>query len=187
MNTTPALPEFLSYDAKTRFLHWASALLIVVLWFAGEFLDVFPKGTPRITARSTHITVGILLGVLLVMRLLWRRSGGVQLPPTGSARMGIAAKAGHRLLYALIAAMVVSGIALVWIRGDNIFNLFVVPAFDPGNKALRHDAKELHGLIANGLLLLGGLHGLVALWHQLVWKDGLLRRMWPLRQPAPDA
>jgi cytochrome b561 len=121
------------------------------------------------------------------MRLWWRRNGGVQLPTITTAAMGLAAKIGHQALYTLIAAMVLSGIALVWIRGDNLFNLFVVPAFDPGNKALRHDAKELHGLIANTLLILGGLHGGLAIWHQLVWKDGLLRRMWPLAKPAPEA
>jgi cytochrome b561 len=159
----------------------------VVLWLAGEFLDVFPKGTLLISARNTHIAVGLLLGVLLVTRLRWRRNGGRRLPTLPSGAMGVAAKSGHVLLYALIAAMVLSGIALVWIRGDNLSNLFTVPAFDPGNKALRHDAKELHGFIANTLLILGGLHGVVALWHQLVLKDGLLRRMWPSPKQAPGA
>ena len=176
-----------SYDKKTRFLHWVSAGFVLLLWSAGEFLDWFPKGTPRITVRSSHIALGVLLGVLLVFRVIWRRHGGSQLPPVGSGSMVRASSAGHHLLYALIAAMVVSGIALVWIRGDNLFNLVTVPAFDPGNKALRHDAKELHGWFANALLILAGLHAAVAIWHQLVLKDGLLRRMWPASSDAHPA
>jgi cytochrome b561 len=75
--------------------------------------------------------------------------------------------------------MVANGIALVWIRGDNLFNLVSIPAFDPGNKELRHYAKGVHNWIANALLLGAMLHGVMAVWHQIVLKDDLLRRMLP--------
>jgi cytochrome b561 len=38
---------------------------------------------------------------------------------------------------------------------------------------------ELHGLVANILLVVAGAHAAAALWHQWVLKDGPLRRMWP--------
>jgi cytochrome b561 len=85
----------------------------------------------------------------------------------------------HHLLYLLLCTIVVVGLACVWIRGDNLFNVFTVPAFDPGNRELAHSAVELHGWIANTLLVLAGLHGAAALWHHRVLKDGVLRRMWP--------
>jgi cytochrome b561 len=44
---------------------------------------------------------------------------------------------------------------------------------------LSHDAVELHGLLANALLILAAAHAAMALWHQLVRKDTVLRRMWP--------
>ena len=34
-----------------------------------------------------------------------------------------------------------------------------------------------HALLANVLMILAGGHSLVAIWHQLVLKDGLLGRM----------
>ncbi len=184
-NFASATFESPSYDSKTRFLHWISALLILTLWFAGEFLDWVPRGTPRISVRSSHIVAGVVLGVLLVIRVLWRRAGGVQLPLVGNELVAKASGVTHSVLYALMTAMVISGVALVWIRGDNLFNLFTVPAFDPGNKALRHDAKEIHGWIANILLALAVMHAAVAVWHQRVLKDGLLRRMWPAKPPLP--
>ena len=85
----------------------------------------------------------------------------------------------HHLLYLLLAGAVLAGLAAVWIRGDTLFNLFTVPAFDPGNKALREQAGELHELLANSLLVLAALHGAAAVWHHLHLKDGVLRRMWP--------
>jgi cytochrome b561 len=170
-----------TYDLKTRTLHWLSAALVLALWLAGEFLDVFPKGTPRITVRSLHISFGLILGLLLAYRIWWRNHGGIQLPAPEGFQYARQAHLAHQVLYGVIALMVITGIALVWIRGDNLFNMLTVPAFDPGNKELRHNAKEVHGWIANGLLLGALAHALMALWHQRVLKDGLILRMLPAR------
>ncbi|CAN5741652.1 cytochrome b [soil metagenome] len=172
--TTP-----ISYDTRTIFLHWASAALVAGLWIIGQTIDFFPTGTARIMVRSLHILFGGILGILLVARLSWRRHGGIKLPPANADMTGRLAISVHYLLYALLLAIVVIGVACVWIRGDNLFNLITVPAFDPGNKALRHDAVELHGLVANILLAVAGFHAAAALWHHFMQKDGVLRRMLP--------
>ena len=62
-------------------------------------------------------------------------------------------------------------------RCDNVFNLFAVPAFDPGNKALRQQVGELHALFANVLLGLAAFHAAAGLAHHFVWRDDVLRRM----------
>ena len=41
-----------TYDRRTIVYHWASAALVLGLWIAGQCIDFFPKGTPRITVRS---------------------------------------------------------------------------------------------------------------------------------------
>ncbi|MFZ6760389.1 cytochrome b [Undibacterium sp. Ji50W] len=179
MHTTSRISQSDTYDKRTIILHWLSALLVMVLWIAGQTIDFFPTGTPRITVRSLHISFGVLLTVTLFARILWRRSGGSKLPPADAGALGKLAIGVHYLLYALMLAVVVIGIAAVWIRGDNLFNLFTVPAFDPANKALRHNVVELHGLLANILLGLAAFHAAAALWHSLVKKDGVLRRMLP--------
>ena len=174
---TPFQPE--SYDSRTIMFHWLSAALVLGLWTLGQCIDFFPRGTSRVTARSLHISFGLLLGLVLALRLAWRRQGGVELPAADAGAMGRVAISVHHALYLLMATLVVVGVACVWIRGDNIFNLFKVPAFDPGNKALREEAVDLHGLLANILLFVAGLHGAAAVWHHLHLKDGVLRRMWP--------
>lgn len=168
-----------TYDKTTILFHWVSVAIILGLWVIGQTIDFYPKGDPRIVMRSLHITFGIVLAVLLVMRIGWRFGGGVRLPPAVAGASGKLATGAHHLLYLLMAAVVLVGIAAVWIRGDNIFNLFQVPAFDPANKQLRKDIVEWHGLLANSLLVLAGLHALIAIWHHKVNKDDVLRRMLP--------
>ena len=168
-----------TYDRRTIVLHWLTAILVLLLWVAGQTIDWFPRGTPRITARSLHIAVGVLLGVVLVLRLYWRATGGAKLPPASPGLAGAAAKGMHWLLYALLAFMVLLGLALVWFRGDTIFNLFTVPKFDPNSRELAHAAGDLHGLVANLLLIMAGLHAAAAIAHRWMGNRAVLRRMWP--------
>ena len=77
--------------------------------------------------------------------------------------------------------MLVLGIANSWVRGDNLFNLFRIPAWDPSNKALRGEVEELHALAANLLILLAGLHAAAGLLHHYLLKDTVLQRMLPAR------
>jgi cytochrome b561 len=180
MNSTEPVPSAVdTYDSRTVMLHWVSAVLVLALWVLGQCVDFFPKGTPRITARSLHISLGLLLGVVLIVRLVWRFAGGVQLPVADSGLAARLAASVHRFLYVLLVASVVAGMAYLWIRGDTLFNWFTVPAFDPGNKALRDNAGEVHEFMANLLLIVAGLHALAAVWHHRVMRDGVLRRMWP--------
>jgi cytochrome b561 len=174
-------PPPTTYDRRTIALHWLTAVLVLGLWTLGQTIDFFPKGSPRITARSLHITFGVTLAVLLVLRLGWRASGGTQLPPADPGLLGRFAVWVHGLLYALVAAVVLGGLAAVWTRGDNLFGWFSVPAFDPGNRALGEQVVDLHGLGANVLLAVAGLHAAAALWHHFIRHDGVLRRMWPKR------
>ena len=168
-----------SYDSKTISYHWISAGVILALWFIGQNIDSFAKGDPRVIVRSIHIVLGLLLAVLFVLRLKWRSQGGAKLPQATPGVLGKLATGTHHLLYLMIGLTIVVGIAAVWIRGDNIFNLFQVPAFDPENKQLREEVVDLHELLANALLVLAAGHALIAIWHHRIVKDGVLKRMWP--------
>jgi len=167
------------YDPLTMFFHWATALLVVTQWLGAQVIDWFPRGPLRVDARSVHITFGVLLAALLVGRVVWRLTGGRRLPLADKGALNVVAKGTHWGLYALLGAMVLAGLFLTWTRGDSIFNLFSIPAYDPGNKALRDQVQEVHATI--GLLILGlaGVHAGAALVHRYLWHDGVLARMLP--------
>jgi len=168
-----------SYDKRSIAFHWICAALVLALWLVGQIIDWFPKGDPRMLVRSLHIVVGVTLGLVLVARIYWRKTRGTQLPAAQTGVTGAAATGVHYLLYGLMAAIVILGIACVWFRGDTIFGIITVPAFDPANRELRRNAVEFHGLLANILLATAALHAAAALWHHFVRKDQVLARMWP--------
>ena len=93
--------------------------------------------------------------------------------------LSVIAKATHWSLYALLAAMLVAGLALAWTRGDNLFNLFSIPKFDPGNKALPDQVRDVHAFIGWIIVAVAGLHASAALFHRYVMRDGVLGRMLP--------
>ena len=168
------------YDRGTIALHWLTAALVVVMWLIAQFIDDFqPAG--RIYARSSHILLGLLLIGVLVVRLVWRATGGRKLPPAATGPMQVAATAVHYVLYALLIALLAAGVANALVRGDNILNLYQLTSIAPGNTALRHNVEDVHGLLANAILILAGLHAAAALVHHFVWKDQVLRRMIPNR------
>ena len=168
-----------SYDRTTIVLHWLTALLVAGLWLAGQTIDAFPNGAPRIIARSCHIVFGAALGLLLVYRIFWRASSGRRLPAADGGLLGLAGTAAHHTLYLLLVAAIVSGVANTLVRGDNLFNWYSIASIAPGNRALRGQIGGAHELIVNLLLLLALLHAAAALAHRFVWRDSVLARMWP--------
>ena len=166
------------YDRTSILLHWVTATLVVLLWLIAHWIDDFPRGTPRITARSVHILLGVTLLAVVLGRMAWRLRWGQRLPPASPGPAGYLAKTVHYALYGLLLAVLLLGIANVWVRGDNIFGLFTVPKFSP-DQELRHTVEGLHETVANIVLIVAGLHALAALAHHYFMRDGVLKRMLP--------
>lgn len=177
-------PTHIRYDALTIRLHWLSAALVLGLWCVGQAIDWFPKGAPRVWVRSSHIALGILLLAIIAYRLYWRRTGASHLPAPPNMSIGQVRLATglHHLLYLAMITVLLLGVANTWVRGDNIFNLFRIPAWDPTNKALRGNVEELHALAANLLIALAGLHAAAGLAHHYLLKDSVLQRMLPFTE-----
>ncbi len=175
----PVSQTALRYDTTTIVFHWITALLVVTQWLGAQTIDWFPRGPLRVDARSVHITMGALLGVVLLARIIWRLTGGRRLPLADRGGLAVVAKLTHWGLYALIAAMIAVGVALAWVRGDSLFNLVKITAFDPGNAALEDQVQDLHATIGWVILAVAGLHAAAALVHRYLWDDGVLSRMWP--------
>ena len=161
-------------------LHWTTALLVGLLWLVGQTIDFAPSGPLRTDYRSVHILLGVMLIGVFIARLIWRMRRGRSMPGAGNALMEFVARLTHWALYLLILVALTLGLANVWVRGDVIFNLFTVPPFDPANKALRHLIGDWHALAANAILILAGVHAAAALFHHLILRDGVLRRMLPM-------
>jgi cytochrome b561 len=167
------------YDRTSIVLHWATVVLVAALWLSAQAIDgLFPRGEARVPMRSVHMLMGVILGGIVLARLYWRTTRGARRPrPTDLLDKG--AVGVHHLLLTALVAVVLLGLANVWMRGDTFFFLFTVPAFDPANTGLRHLVAGAHEWVANAILILAGVHGAAALFHHYVLRDSILRRMLP--------
>lgn len=140
-------------------LHWLIAVLILVAWFTGEGAEealeaVEEGGTAGFVP---HVAVGLAILALVLVRVLVRLGRGAPAAPGAPGSLSVlAADWGHRLIYLLMIAVPLGGISVFF---------------------LGLDVGDVHGLAANVLMLVVLGHALMALYHQYVLKDGLLRRM----------
>lgn len=171
------------HDAGTMTLHWITAFLVVTLFALAEIWDFLPHGTARSTLELLHVSLGCLLVVTVLARLVWRGGFGRKLPHPGIT--GMLAQAGHGLLYLLLITMIVTGPLKRWTRdhGLDFFWLFKIPAPFAMDRAWHAPASLIHFWAAWAIIVVAGLHAMVALFHHHVLKDGVLRRMMPGRRP----
>ena len=147
------------YSGLQIALHWLIALLILAAWLSGEgaeaAMQVIEKGG---TATFVpHVALGLAILALVALRLVVRASRGVPAAPGVPGSLAVrAAEWGHRLLYLLMLAVPLGGISIWFLGMDN---------------------GDIHGFFANVLVVFAVGHALMALYHQFILKDGLLRRM----------
>lgn len=170
------------YDGRTLFLHWVTAVLIVVAWASGQTIDWFPKGPVKIDARSAHFVLGILIAAATAYRIWWRSRKGKRFHDHAWFT-SLLARTVKISLYGLILAAVGLGLYNLFLRGDSIFNLMSAPKIGVMTASARHaavnDITRLHVLCANLILGVAGVHALAALFHRFVLKDQVFQRMWP--------
>jgi cytochrome b561 len=172
------------YDPRTVGLHWWVALGVVSQWILGRSIDAFPAGPLRVDARSAHILLGLAVLALAAWRIIWRLRFAPQLAPAGPPAIRRLARVMHTALYLLLVATLGLGLALEWVRGDSLFNLFKIPALDPHHREWRRQVGSVHELLANLLLATATAHALAGLIHAAVWRDGVLGRMIPALRRA---
>lgn len=172
------------YDRLTMSLHWLTAALVIFMFASAQIWEQLAKGTPlRKGLQSVHISCGILLAVIVIGRLLWRLSRGRRLPPANQGMMNIAAKTAHLALYLLLLSQIVLGFLFRWAQAEpfNFFGLFDVPTLMTFDKSMKSVFGGLHENVAWAIILLAGLHAVMALVHHYGMRDGTLRRMLPGR------
>lgn len=170
------------YDPTARFFYWTMAGLITVVFALSFAFDAVPKGTEYVLVQL-HMIAGLLILALYAARLAWRIG---HRPPPADPQIGPlmtrVARIGHFVLYVLMLAAPLVGVAVIFLRGRGIdFGVFTVPSPLAANRTAAGSAKELHELLAWGLMALAAGHAAVAIWHHRVRHDGVLLRMMPSR------
>ena len=173
-----------AYGAVARFAHWATALLIALAWPLGMFRNYFPEGPQRDASVFVHMSIGLCVILLLVLRLVWRALD----PPPPAIRadrfepwLGLAAKAGLLLLYALLIVTPILGVVLQFSRGKAlpVFGLFDIPSPWVADRAFFRQIIRMHQFAGDALVIVALGHAAAALFHHWALRDRTLARMLP--------
>jgi cytochrome b561 len=137
-----------------------------------------PNADPRkINLLLVHMSGGMLILVLMVIRLIVRMlTSKPTAATTGSPLLDRIAPVVHYGFYLLVLLMVASGYATAILAGLNS-SVFAHSGEPLPESFAIYPSFVAHGTIAAVLVAFIALHVLAVLFHQLVRKDHLLRRM----------
>jgi cytochrome b561 len=172
------MPEVSRYHPLLVGLHWLLAALIVAALALGALVMAkIPSSDPmKVEALRGHMVGGALILVLMLVRLLLRvRTTHPAPASTGHPVLDRIAWASHRLFYVLVIAMAASGLTMA-LQANLPAIVFSGHGELPPDFWI-YNARYLHYGFSRLLMALIGLHIAGALYHTLILKDGLLRRM----------
>ena len=158
-------------------LHWILAVLIVAALALGALVMVkIPNTDPmKFEALRSHMIGGGLILVLMIVRLVVRvRTEHPAPPSTGMRALDRLAWVSHRVLYTAVLGMALSGLIMALQTG--------LPGILFGGGTLPADfwvypIRSVHYAISRVLMAVIALHIVGALYHTLMLRDGLMRRM----------
>jgi cytochrome b561 len=172
------------YTGTAILLHWVIALLVFALIGLGWYMIDIPKGTPeRSYFYNLHKSIGLTTLFFILVRVAWRLTHVPPRLPRSLKRWEVAAATwGHRLLYACLLIMPLSGyIASNFTKfGVKYFGI-ELPPWGPEDKTLYGIFNNIHVITSYLLVALIALHVGGAFKHLLVDRDAVFRRMLPGR------
>jgi cytochrome b561 len=159
-------------------LHWLLAVIIIAALALGALVMVnIPNNDPaKIEALRSHMIGGGVILVLMLVRLFVRiRTLHPDAAAAGHPMLDRLAWGSHRLLYIAVLGMAASGVFMA-LQTDLPAIVF------SGHGTLPADfwvfrVRWVHYAFSRLLIVLIALHVMGALYHALVVKDGLFKRM----------
>ena len=194
----PVMNSRYQWGAISIALHWIVFLMVVGLFASGKISAQGER--PDAELMSIHAPVGAALLLVMLARYFWRllNPGVGRVDDSVGMVTQLAAWLVHNLLYLAVIAQALIGISMTQVGGRDVailgWELPVIvgsggflplehPILEPLNlgataREARESLRGLHTTVGNTLIGLVVLHILGALYHRLIRRDHLLRRMW---------
>jgi cytochrome b561 len=171
------------YSSTQKFLHWAMAVLIVVMVTVGLTMTNMGDGPTKNALYELHKSTGLVVLTLALMRIAVRSTRSVPPLEPMPEWQRKAAYASHYSMYVLIVLVPLMG----WIATSYCckpVNLFwTVPVSLPIPDAPTMEAAKplflIHFTLAFMLAAIVTIHVTAALHHRFVRRDRTLARMLP--------
>ena len=174
--------EDATYSTAARRFHWWTVLLIAAQVPLGLFMVRYGAATefaePTGKLYDIHKLIGLTILLLALARLAYRLAHGAPADePTLEPWEKVVSHITHWAIYALLIVVPVLGWLAISYYGP--FEPFGIklPALAAQDDAKATQIFFAHMLAAYALILLLGMHVGAALFHYIIRKDGVLRRM----------
>lgn len=188
-STTKAPPQAVKpivevYSPAARMFHWITVALIALqvpigfyMVYRGATLNIWDGLTNNLY--SSHKLIGFIILWLMLARLYYRLSRGAPADePTIEPWQKVVSHITHWAIYVLLILVPIGGwIGVSAYPATSIFELFSLPSIWSEDKKFAEMILAYHSQAAIVLCLLIAMHVGAALFHHLIRKDNVLRRM----------
>ncbi|WP_198384623.1 cytochrome b/b6 domain-containing protein [Roseomonas sp. KE2513] len=166
----------------SRTFHWlVVALVLLQLALALVLPSVLPKSAED-TITAWHLATGSTILLVMLLRLGWRLTHPMPPAPTDlPAALRLLARGTHWAFYFVLILLPLLG----WMAANaygttpRLLGLIPLPSLLAPDQAVAETIGGVHKNVAMLLLVLIALHVSGALYHALVKRDGVIRRMLP--------
>jgi cytochrome b561 len=168
----------------SRLLHWTMAAMILTMLFIGVGMVVSLADYHALV--SIHRPLGIAILILVVVRFLNRLfNRPPPFPATMSRKERLAATASELTMYGLMFVLPLVGWGMLSAARYPIvlFGSVHLPFILPHDAALYALLRKAHTILAYFFFLTILAHFGAILFHTLIVRDGILKRMAPWRDP----
>lgn len=172
----------LRYAAASRWLHWLTALLIVVIIPLGLWIKYFEPAEEAFKLRlyNIHESLGVIVFTIVLIRVVNRYlNPPPPLPADTPPVIRFAARVNHIGLYALLIFMPITGFLATnaWGFPLTVFGVLPMPVPLGKNEEIAKVLSFLHWCGAITIILLIAAHLAGVIYHTFIRRDGLLQRM----------
>ena len=163
------------YPKGIKIIHWITALLILILFPLGKYVEEL-EGNAKIMPLRIHAILGFLILILTIIRVYFYYTKPY--PPqlrTGNNLNDKVVVLVNRIFYFLLLAISVSGILVMSIIGyGNAVLAGDISLVKPHENSLLIQA---HGTMAMLLMILLVLHVFGVVKHKILNKENVIKRM----------
>lgn len=165
-----------------RAFHWVIAVMILGQFALGLWMDDGPARADKPFYESVHASIGITILALILLRLGWRMMNVAPAPPPQAPLwQRKSARGVHWALYVVAFATILAGWLMVGTQKEPVsiwlFGFIEMPQLLSPGSALHELLEETHVALAFTLIALVAVHTGAALYHMLVLRDDVMRRM----------
>ena len=165
------------YSIFAKLFHWSTFLILLVQLPLGFYLVSMDFSDKRITFEDIHVTLGLLIFYITLFRLLFKIfNKSPRIAEIGFVGQRLIANINHILLYISLLSVTISGILKKIYNGEKI-EIFLINIKFKTNFDRADFFYEIHILSNYVLISLIVLHILAVLFHRIILKDNIVKKM----------